>query len=460
MKGALANRDLRIYLAANLLSLVGSGALWLALGIWAKSITGSSAAAGMVIFAVLAPPVLLAPAAGMLVDRVRRRPLLIAVNVVTAAVVLLLLLVGDDGPLWLLYAVAAGYGASYAVLRSAQSALLRTLVTDDTELGAANAALQTIASVSRLLAPVAGAGLYAAVGPHSVVLLDAATFLAAVAGLVLLRVVEPPPVPATGSWRAEVGAGIVHLRRTVVLRQIVGAVSFAMLVVGFIEVLMFAVADAGLGRSPAFVGVLDLAFGIGSVAGGLLTARLLRRIGPGRSVTTGLAVVATGALLLVTSLVPVALVGMVVLGLGVPPIVAGMATTLQRLTPPHLQGRTFSAVDVLITTPQSLSIALGAILIATVDHRVLLVAMTVGLLLAAIYLGTRPEQKLPGEPAPDAVPAAASPPRSPRTRSPRRRRHRTPSRRPVRRGSPSRPAPSADGERPGPGGAGPGRLGD
>ena len=408
MKGVLANRDLRVYLTANLLSLVGSGALWLALGIWAKSLTGSTAAAGMVIFAVLAPPVLLAPAAGMLVDRVRRRPLLIAVNLATAATVLLLLLVGDAGPVWLLYAVAAVYGASFAVIRSAQSALLRTIVTEDAELGAANAALQTMSALSRLLAPVAGAGLYAAVGPHSVVLLDAATFLAASLGLALLRMVEPAPKPTrltAGSWRTEVGAGLVHLRRTVVLRQIVGAVSFAMLVVGFIEVLMFAVADAGLGRSPAFVGVLDLAFGVGSVAGGLTAARLLRRVGPGHSVTIGLVLAAAGALLLVTSRVPVALLGMLVLGLGVPPIVAGMSTTLQRLTPLHLQGRTVSAVDVLVTTPQSLSIALGAALIVTVDHRVLLVAMTVGLRLAALYLGTRREQR-PGTVA--ATPTAAA----------------------------------------------------
>jgi MFS family permease len=409
MKGVLSSRDLRIFLTADLLSLVGSGALWLALGIWVKSLTGSTAAAGMVIFFVLAPPVLLAPAAGMLVDRVRRRPLLIAVNAVTAAVVLLLLLVGDAGPVWLIYVVAAGYGASFAVIRSAQSALLRTLVTEDDQLGAANAALQTISAVSRLLAPIAGAGLFAAVGAHAVVLLDAATFLAAVVGLSLLRVVEPPPEPATGSWRAEVGAGIAHLRRTVVLRQIVGAVSFAMLVVGFIEVAMFAVVDAGLGRSPAFVGFLDLAFGVGSVAGGLTAARLLGRLGAGRSVTTGLVLVATGALLLLPPLVPVVLVGMVVLGLGVPPIVAGMATTLQRLTPPHLQGRTFSAVDVLVSTPQSLSIALGAALIATVDHRVLLLAMTTGLLLAALYLGTRPQQKLPTDPTPDTAPAAPVP---------------------------------------------------
>ena len=35
MTGVLASRDLRVFLVADLLSLVGSGALWLALGIWA-----------------------------------------------------------------------------------------------------------------------------------------------------------------------------------------------------------------------------------------------------------------------------------------------------------------------------------------------------------------------------------------------------------------------------------------
>ena len=79
MRSVLRNRNLRIFLGMDVLSLTGSSALWLALGIWVKALTGSTSAAGMVIFAILAPPVLLAPAAGMLVDRVRRRPLLVVV---------------------------------------------------------------------------------------------------------------------------------------------------------------------------------------------------------------------------------------------------------------------------------------------------------------------------------------------------------------------------------------------
>jgi hypothetical protein len=62
MTAVLRNRNLRIFLGMDVLSLTGSSALWLALGIWVKSLTGSTAAAGMVIFAILAPPMLLAPA--------------------------------------------------------------------------------------------------------------------------------------------------------------------------------------------------------------------------------------------------------------------------------------------------------------------------------------------------------------------------------------------------------------
>ena len=316
MTAVLRNRNLRIFLGMDVLSLTGSSALWLALAIWVKSLTGSTAAAGMVIFAILAPPVLLAPVAGMLVDRVRRRPLLVVVNLANAAAVALLLLVRDAGQLWLIYAVAALYGASWALLRSAQSALLRTVANDGDELLAANGALQTAAALSRLLSPIAGAGLYAAVGPHSVALLDAATFLVAAGGLMLLRLREPAPKPAEGHWRAEVAAGLTHLRRTVVLRQIVSAVALAMLVIGFIEVVMFAVVDQGLHRSPAFLGVLDLGFGAGSVAGGLLAATVVRRLGAGHAVTAGLAAVAIGIALLVVPVDAIAIGGLVVVGAG------------------------------------------------------------------------------------------------------------------------------------------------
>ena len=124
------SRDTRIFLTGQSLSLLGDTALWLALGLWAKDLTGSSSAAGLVILCIVAPQ-LASPFAGALVDRVRRRSLLLAVNPLTALAILPLLAVHDAGDVWIIYAVATVYGASYVVLAAGQSALLHALVPAD-----------------------------------------------------------------------------------------------------------------------------------------------------------------------------------------------------------------------------------------------------------------------------------------------------------------------------------------
>jgi hypothetical protein len=49
----LAHGDARIYLAGQILSVLGDNALWLAMGIWVKQRTGSNSAAGLVFFAFI-----------------------------------------------------------------------------------------------------------------------------------------------------------------------------------------------------------------------------------------------------------------------------------------------------------------------------------------------------------------------------------------------------------------------
>ena len=55
--------------------------------------------------------------------------------------------------------------------------------------------LQTVREGLRLVAPLAGAGLYTVAGGGAVALLNAATFLAATVALLALKVREPKPVP-------------------------------------------------------------------------------------------------------------------------------------------------------------------------------------------------------------------------------------------------------------------------
>lgn len=127
MLGALKDRRFRRLLVGQSLSSFGDTALYLSLAIWAKDLTGSYAAAGAVFFA-LGLPVLAAPLAGHLVDRVGRRRLLILTNTAAGLGVLSLLAVHSRAQLWIIYTVAAGYGASFSLLRAAQSGLLKDLL--------------------------------------------------------------------------------------------------------------------------------------------------------------------------------------------------------------------------------------------------------------------------------------------------------------------------------------------
>ena len=65
MRDLLRHREFRLLLAAQTLSMFGDWTLLLVLGIWAKSLTGSNAVAGLTVFAIAAPGVL-APVAGLL----------------------------------------------------------------------------------------------------------------------------------------------------------------------------------------------------------------------------------------------------------------------------------------------------------------------------------------------------------------------------------------------------------
>src|SRR5690348_346570 len=139
---ALGDPRFRRLLAGSSLSSFGDSALYLTLGIWAKSLTHSNAAAGSV-FLALGIPALFGPLAGHLADRVPRKQLLIVTNAVTAAIVMSLLAVRTRDQLWIIYLVAFCYGISFSVLNSAGAGLRKDLLAGE-HLAAANAALQSI----------------------------------------------------------------------------------------------------------------------------------------------------------------------------------------------------------------------------------------------------------------------------------------------------------------------------
>ncbi|GAA1936687.1 MFS transporter [Kitasatospora viridis] len=194
MRELLRDRRARWFLTGQAVSSFGDSALWLALGVWIKQLTGSNSAAGLAFF-VLALGNLTAPLAGLPVDRVRRRPLLIAVNLAAA----LLRRLGEIR----LVAVALGAAAAGFLLQTvpavpavlAGAALLGTGFplfstglltlfqrgTPPALLGRTSAALGLLLSAPQALSVAAGSAL--------ATVLDYRVLLLLVAGVLLLAAV-------------------------------------------------------------------------------------------------------------------------------------------------------------------------------------------------------------------------------------------------------------------------------
>jgi MFS family permease len=388
MRTLLSYRDARLLLAGQTLSAFGDWAMLIVLAVWMKSLTGSSALAGLTFF-VFAAGSLLAPLGGLLADRVRRRPLMIVSDCLLGAFVLVLLFVHDRSDAWLIYAVALAYGALGTVFFPARAALLKVMLPEEL-LADANGALTATREGLRIIAPLAGAGLYTVLGGSAVAVLDSATFAASAFFLSRMRVTEEKPAPPEHHFVREVTAGLRHVWETLPLRQIVGGVAVALLVVGFAETLIFYVI-AALGKPPSFFGVFATIQGVGSIAGGVTAAAILRRAGDVRLVGLGLALFAFADLCLIVPSLPIVLVAGPIAGIGVSWAIVGFSTSLQMRTPLVIQGRVSAAADLTLSVAQATSIATGALLSTFVDYRILFGVMAAVVLTSGGYLLTRRE---------------------------------------------------------------------
>ncbi|MEU6258192.1 MFS transporter [Streptomyces sp. NPDC047043] len=379
----LRDRNAGLYLAGVVVSGFGTSALWLASGVWVKELTGSDGLAALCLLAMWAPT-LVGPLLGTLADRVRRKPLLIGANLLLAALLLTLFTVDSPGRLWLLYTVLFVYGAAGVVHDAAESALVAAAV-DHSLLGDFNGLRMTATEGMKLVAPLAGAGLFAAYGGPSVALLDAVTFVLATGVYTLLRVREEKPEPPTSGWWQRTAEGTRFLWAHARLRPLVLAGGTTMLCAGIGGALLYAVID-DLGHSPAYAGVLYAVQGAGSVAVGLVSGPALRRLGERRFAACGIALTAVAVAARAVPSDPVALACSAASGVGLPCVLIAALTAVQHETPDALLGRTAATANTLLFTPNVLGLAAGAALVELTDHRLVLAVLGAVLLMTAAPL--------------------------------------------------------------------------
>lgn len=363
---------------------VADSALFLMAAVWVKELTGSDSAAALVLVSFGAPAVL-APVIGQLIDRFSRRRVLVLAHVSTALAVASLLLVTSPDTVWLVYAVIFIYGAVGYVTSAAQSGLLRDLLPDE-HLAPANGALSALDQALRLASPLIGTGVYAIWGPVPVIVLTVVCFTAAALILQTVKVTESEPETSEerGAYWQEMSAGVRHLATTPGLGRLTLLLAVAIGATGIVNVSMFPVMEQGLQVPPATLGLLVAPQGIGGLLAGLTVAWLITRLGETRTFALGLVFLGVGILPLIGTNLTSAMVGGVVVGLGVTWTVVAFISLRQRLTPPRLQGRTSAATSIAINLPQTAVSGAGVGLLLLLDYRLMLVATTLTIVAGAL----------------------------------------------------------------------------
>lgn len=399
-------------------SMLGDSVMLLVLSMWVKTLTGSNSLAGLTFFFMVVPA-LFAPLIGVWIDRVRRKPLLVWGNLASAAVVAPLVLVRDEGDVWLIWAVAFGYGISFIVLPAALNGLLKELLPEHL-LVDANASLQTTKEGFRLFGPLLGAAIFAGVGGWVVALIDVASFMVAAAVIATIPVREERPEPDPSPLRTQLMVGLRHLVADRLLKHLLIGFGLTLLVLGFTEAAIYALLD-GFDRPATYAGVLVSVQGAGAVLGGLVVSRLVKTYGEIAVAILGLAAMALGSAgIAAAPTLPVVLAFTTMLGLSLPFVMVSYMTLLQRRTPQRVIGRVSAAVEVVLTTPQAVSLALGSLLVVLIEWRMIFAIKAMVIAVAASYVALCLRDTLGRRPLPDQVepqvpepgPTPATPPRS------------------------------------------------
>lgn len=115
-----------------------------------------------------------------------------------------------------------------------------------------------------------------------------------------------------------------------------------------------------LAKPPTFVAVVSTIQGVGAVAAGLLSSRIIGAIGEVATMVVGFVVLAAGLDVVARpghcgSCSPAARSSAWPC-----PLFVGFTTLLQKRTPQEVMGRASMAVEVVMSTPQALSMAIGA----------------------------------------------------------------------------------------------------
>ena len=272
------NRDFLTVLTGQGISSVGDAVTFTAMPLLVLALTGSGLVMGIVGVLQTIPHLLVGMVAGALADRNDRRRMMLLADLgraILTAAIPASIVVGLP-TLWVIVLVSPPMAVLSTIFLAAYTAATPALV-GRSRIAPATAVFEAVYSLGYIVGPIVAGQLAASVGPAATIGIDAGSFLVSAIALALVRrpLVPPPDRPPTRIV-ADIQEGISFVARHPVLRPLLLFwTAYSIVSAPLVAILTFLITrDRGMPASS--LGLVLAAFGIGTVIGSLLTARLAR----------------------------------------------------------------------------------------------------------------------------------------------------------------------------------------
>jgi len=346
MLRALAHKNYRLFFTGQSISLIGTWMTRIATSWLVYRLTGSAFLLGIVGFAGQIPSFLLAPFAGVLVDRWNRHRLLVITQVLALLQSLAMALLTLTGLIttWQIIVLSVFQGLINAFDMPARQAFVVEMVERREDLANAIALNSSMVNAARLIGPSLGGVVIAAIGEGWCFMIDAFSYIAVIVSLLAMTLTSRmiQPLKETNLFE-QLREGWNYIARFAPIRNILLLIGLVSLVGMPYTVLMPVIADNVLHGGPNTLGLLMAASGVGALIGAMLLAARKSVLGLGKYIplTAG----AFGAGLIAFSfsrVIWLSLLLMVLTGLGFMVQMAVSNTILQTIVDEDKRGRVMS----------------------------------------------------------------------------------------------------------------------
>jgi len=293
MLSVLSNRTYRHLFLAQVIALVGTGLLTVALGLLAYQLAGADAGTvlGTALAIKMVAYVLIAPVVGAFANRLPRRAFLVAMDLVRAAVALSLPFVTQA---WQIYVLIFLLQSASAAFTPTFQATIPDVLPEESDYTRALSLSRVAYDMESLTSPMLAAALLNVISFYWLFGGTVIGFLCSAALVVSVRLPQSTAVAVTGSIYAKTFRGISIYLRTPRLRGLLGLNLAAAAASSMVIVNTVVYVQSKLSRPSTDVPFGLAAFGFGSMLMALLLPKILEKRPDRPAMLAGAAVMALG----------------------------------------------------------------------------------------------------------------------------------------------------------------------